>query len=163
MSHSDLGARVRAAFAALLGWFATASIAATSVHPQPFDSATWRAMKEARGTPTIVVFTALDCAYCAAEVDRIKKLLSSRERRDVLLVVVATDGLDGAQGLLDSGKYGGVARMYYFATDELRLRYVVDPRWRGETPYIAVLSGSGPARFAVGHVKEADLDAIPRP
>lgn len=128
--------------------------------PRPFDLDDWRAVTSDRSHARVIVFTTQDCAYCAQEVRRIAAALRERGADRVALQVIALDGRESALELAASGQYDAATRIDYVAGDEQRLRYAVNPRWRGETPYVALIPRDGAIRFALGHASAVDLDAM---
>ena len=132
--------------------FATASPSKV----ERFDAKTWAQLQKELPRPAVVVFTATYCATCPALIDRIADVLAKRGvKRDIVAVVIdeATP-----RELLDSHHYRNASRLFAFDGNEAALRYGVDPRWRGLTPYVALLSADK-AVFIAGTPSDAQFEA----
>jgi hypothetical protein len=63
--------------------------------------------------------------------------------------------------LLTAPHYRLADRLMAFDGEPVRLRYGVDPRWIGVTPYVALLAVGAPApRFVMGAPGKADWAAL---
>jgi len=113
---------------------------------QPFGRGSWQDLRETHaGTPKVVHMWGLTCAPCLVEMPHWGALL--REHDGFKLVMIAADPvaqdparltatLDAA-GLTDADNW-------VFADDfGDRLRYEIDPRWRGELPRTLLIDGNG--------------------
>lgn len=125
-----------------------------------FDDHAWDAMKTGVRTPTVVVFTATWCAHCPAVFDQLARAIAQRRLKADLVGVVMdrAPGEDDA-ALMANTHYRQTARLFAFDGQAARLRYGVDPQWRGVTPYIVVLAPGRPVRVKVGPPSEADIVA----
>jgi hypothetical protein len=87
-----------------------------------------------------VVFTTTDCAYCPATIRRFAKEIQQRKLQATLIAVVmdVAPGDTDAQ-LLGDAHYQPAHRLLAFAGPPVKLRYAVDPTWRGVTPFVALL------------------------
>jgi len=114
--------------------------------PQPFERGSWQALRAAHaGRPTVVHLWGLTCAPCLTELPHWGAL--RRERPDLNLVLIAADpvpeqparagatlaksGLDGAESWIFADRFAD------------RLRYEIDPRWRGELPRTLLIDRAG--------------------
>lgn len=126
------------------------------VKVERFDSKTWTQLQNDLPRPSVVVFTATYCSNCPALIDRIvQKLAKQGLKRDIVAVVVdeATP-----QELLASHHYNAATRLFAFDGNEATLRYAVDPRWRGVTPYVALLSAPDKVVFIAGSPTDAQFE-----
>ena len=122
-----------------------------------FDLKIWSQLQKELPRPSAVVFTATYCANCPALIERISQALASRGlKRDIVAVII--DEADPSE-LLKSEHYRAATRLFLFDGNETALRYGVDPRWRGVTPYVAFLSGSNQVKFIPGTPSAAQFDA----
>lgn len=112
--------------------------------PVPFDLDSWPQLVHSAGKAA-VVFTSTHCVHCPGLV---ADLLRDRNQRQqsYRILVVTTDG-----GASDLGKppYTEADGRYFFRGNTQALRYVVNPSWRGVTPYVALI-GPGGAQFYSG-------------
>jgi hypothetical protein len=83
-------------------------------------------------------------------------LAKGQMQGDVVAVVIdeATE-----RELLASKHYVRASRLFLFTENEAKLRYQIDPRWRGVTPYVALLSSGGRTTFAAGPPSAAHIEA----
>ena len=59
-------------------------------------------------------------------------------------------------------EYRHADRLFAFAGQAAAIRYAVDPRWRGVTPYVSFLVRDRPAVGVTGPPARADIDAWDR-
>lgn len=110
--------------------------------------------------PLAVAFWSLDCAHCKEGLAALDKL--RKQRRNLTLVLVQADAEDqadeGARRLKHFG-IGGSERWIF--ADELheRVRYAVDPAWRGELPRSYLYGPDCQREAATGTLKAAQLQA----
>jgi thiol-disulfide isomerase/thioredoxin len=123
---------------ALLG-LAVALLAATAASAgelRVFDPDSMRAIeREYAGSPFIVALWATDCPPCRHEL----ALLSgfSADHPEVPVVLIATDPYDNAEDVdevLESFALPGADTWCFGGAGAERLRYTIDPDWRGEMP-----------------------------
>lgn len=110
--------------------------------------------------PLAVAFWSLDCAHCKEGLAALDKL--RKHSRNLTLMLVQADAEDQAdEGARRLKRFGiGGSERWIFA-DELheRVRYAVDPAWRGELPR-SYLYGPDCQRVAVtGTLTAAQLQA----
>lgn len=139
---------VNAASAAALTLGAVAASAAPGA-VEPFDAATWQALRKDVARPTAVVFTATWCAVCPQVVaDLQRELRANKPDAQLLAVVIDAEPADAA--LLRSPHYRGVDRLYAFAAPAAQVQHAVNPRWRGVTPLVALLSPGAAPLWSTG-------------
>lgn len=124
---------IRAFFAAL-ALLASASLSAAEL--RPFDAQSPKTIKQAlAGKPFVLVFWSLYCAPCREEMAQWGAL--QRKYPNVPIVLVSTDSIQERRTVESFlGRYElGRVQTWIFA-DEFaeRLRYAIDPSWRGELP-----------------------------
>ena len=111
-----------------------------------FKRGSWQEILHAHaGRPTIVHFWGLTCGPCRVEMPQWGKLL--RERTDLNLVVIDADLIpnqveDASDMLAKTGLAG--AENWIFADPFIeRLRFEIDPSWRGEIPRTILIARDG--------------------
>lgn len=103
---------------------------------QVFDAKSMQAIEqEHAGSLFIVAVWATDCPPCRREL----ALLSgfSADHPEVPVVLIATDPPDNAEGVdrvLESFALPGASAWRFGNAGAERLRYTIDPDWRGEMP-----------------------------
>ncbi len=146
----------------LLSFSCAATLIASEANAAPeiverFEQDTWQQLQHTLPRPAAVVFTATYCASCPAVIARVNEALRKRALTRPVVAVVIDEASDEA--LLNSHHYTAASRLFLFADNEARLRYRVDPRWRGETPYVVLLSQNKAAAFIAGMPSDAQIDA----
>jgi hypothetical protein len=142
---------------ALIMFFLPMLVMASPKKVESFDAKSWARLQKELPRPAVVVFTATYCANCPALIGRISRMLKQRGlRRDIVAVVI--DDADPAE-LLKGAHYRDATRIFLFDGNEATLRYGVDPRWRGVTPYVALLGLPDSVKFVAGTPSDAQFDA----
>lgn len=112
------------------------------------------------GKPFVLAFWSVDCAYCPAELKHLDALV--RERPDIQLVLVSTDGAamqPQASARLAELLPASQAERWIFAGDDPdRLYFAVDRKWHGELPRAYFYDGAGGVRGMSGQVAPSWLD-----
>lgn len=100
--------------------------------------------------PAVVMFWALDCAYCREEMQALAPWL--RRQRGIALATINTDGAElaaqSAPVIARAGLPAGNA--WIFADVPERLRHEVDPAWYGELPRTHLLGRDGSVETVSG-------------
>ena len=111
-----------------------------------FKRGSWQEILRAHaGQPTIVHFWGLTCGPCRVEMPQWGKLL--RERTDLNLVVIDAglipNQVEDASDMLAKTRLAG-AENWIFADPFIeRLRFEIDPSWRGEIPRTILIARDG--------------------
>lgn len=138
---------------------APAALAAAS-RLEAFGGDTWQALQRDAARPAIVVFAATDCVHCPSVIARIEAQRQKVKPRPALLIVVM-DAAPSDTALLRDAHYKPADRLLAFDGEAQKLRYGVNPRWIGVTPYVAMLAGGGAApHFVMGAPGERDWQAL---
>jgi thiol-disulfide isomerase/thioredoxin len=122
-----------------------------------FDAKTWAQLQKDLPRPSVVVFTATYCSNCPALIDRIAEKLAKQGLKKNIIAVVVDEA--APRELLASHHYKVVSKLFAFEGNEATLRYAVDPRWRGVTPYVALLSAPNKVMFVAGTPSDAQFEA----
>jgi len=121
---------------ALLAALLAAPIWAQAADPRPFDAASPRAIDAAHaGKPYVLVLWSLYCEPCRDEMAHWKAL--RRRYPGVPVVLVSTDSPGERATVVEFLKRydPGAVESWIFADEySERVRYAVDPAWRGELP-----------------------------
>ena len=156
--HATL--RFAAAAALLAGLSAAGPAAAAPRAVEAFESGSWARLQATLQQPTVVVFSTTDCAHCPVVFEMLSRQIRQRQLKASLVAVV----MDVAPGDDDTGlrrdrHFQRVDRLFAFAGQAPALRYAVEPRWRGVTPYVVFLAPQRPALAVTGPPSTADVDA----
>ena len=112
---------------------------------KPYARGSFAELRQAHaGRPLVVHFWSVTCAPCLAELSDWARLASEKKGIDIVFVNVdgEHDRVKAGARLEKAGLAGAVH--YGFADDFLdRLFFEVDPTWRGELPFTAMIDSSG--------------------
>lgn len=149
-----------AAATALLAGLSAGPAAAAPRAVEAFETGSWARLQATLKQPTVVVFSTTDCAHCPAVFEMLARQIRQRQLKAKLVAVVMdlAPGDDDA-GLKRDRHFQGVDRLFAFAGQAPALRYAVEPRWRGVTPYVVFLTPQRPALAVTGPPSPADVDA----
>ncbi len=104
----------------------------------PFDAASPAALLQAySGRPFVLVFWSVNCAPCLVEMAQWRTY--RRAYPGIPIVHVATESLEQSAdivAILDRYDPGGAGHRAFADDFSERIRYAVDPAWRGETPKV---------------------------
>lgn len=135
----------------------TATASAGELRPFTADSLP-AIQKQFAGRPFILTLWSLTCHHCAKELQTLGKL--ARSERSLPLVIVSTDTPDDARELHAVLKRHGLDRLgtwvFADAVPE-RLRYAIDPAWRGELPRSYLFDAAHRREAHSGLMSEARL------
>lgn len=146
----------RLLLAALLA-LGSATVAAGELRPFKTDSLP-AIQRQFAGRPFILTLWALTCHHCVKELQTLGRL--ARTERALPLVIVSTDTPDDAPELRAALKRHGLDRfdtwVFADAVPE-RLRYAIDPAWRGELPRSYLFDAAHRREAHSGLLNEAQL------
>lgn len=125
---------------------------------EDFDATTWGQWQKTLPRPAIVVFSTTYCATCPDVMASLAASVKDSGGR-VPIVVVIMDA-DGKRARAHAAHFGVADRIFAFRGQEAALRYSVDPRWRGVTPYVALFGKAGAPTFATGQPSAAQLQPL---
>lgn len=138
----------RSAAAVLLALSAAAAAQAAPQKIEAFDAQSWQRFQAELPRPSAVVFSTTDCTHCPAAIATVAQQLKKGKKK-IPLIVVVMDG-DGHPQLLQDAHYRQASRLFVFAGQTAALQYAVNPKWRGITPYVALLPENGAATLIAG-------------
>jgi hypothetical protein len=126
---------------------------------EPFTAATWKSWTVPGLKPAAVVFTTTDCEHCPAVIAELRQRIESMPQPRPLLRVVVTDAGNLTPVTSAARWYAMADERRVFEGNELAVRYAISPRWRGETPFVALLSPRSTPSLFVGHPAATEMDA----
>jgi thiol-disulfide isomerase/thioredoxin len=148
---------------ALMAVLAAASAAlAADGELRPFKRGSWQQIRRAHeGRPIVVHFWGLTCGPCRVEMPKWGRLLE--ERSDLRLIAIDADLVPNAAELVKAelAKTGlAGAENWMFADDFVeRLRFEINPRWRGEIPITLLIAGDGKMTTIEGAADSGEVRA----
>lgn len=113
-----------------------------------------RVIAAGKGKPLAVVIWSLSCDYCEPSFDA---LANAKRSKGLQVVTIATDRADDPEAaqLIQKklSRHGLAANGWAFGTAPAeRLRYDIDPKWRGEMPRSYWSKGDGKMRAYSGMI-----------
>jgi thiol-disulfide isomerase/thioredoxin len=126
----------------------------------PFKRGSWEEIRRASGgKPMIAHFWGLTCGPCRVEMPEWGKLLA--EERRVRVVVIHADPLPNSmvpvQDMLAAARLQDAENWIFDDSFRERLRFEIDPKWRGELPRTLLISTSGEVTALLG---SADMAVV---
>ncbi|MDP3842692.1 MAG: hypothetical protein Q8Q81_08865 [Oxalobacteraceae bacterium] len=134
--------------AALLLALSSAAAQGAPQKIEAFDAQSWQRLQQELPRPAAVVFSTTDCTHCPAAIAAVAEQLK-KSKEQTALVVVVMDG-DQHPGLLQDPHYRQASRLFVFKGRSAPLQYAVNPKWRGITPYVALLPQAGAVKLVLG-------------
>lgn len=149
----------RVAHAVLTLWLAFGAASALGGELRPFAADSLPAIhKHFAGRPFILTLWSLTCHHCVKELQTLGKL--ARSERNLPLVIVSTDTPAEAREIQAALKRFGLERFDTWVFDDAvpeRLRYAIDPAWRGELPRSYLFDAAHKREAHSGLLGEAQL------
>jgi len=126
----------------------------------PFKRGSWQEIRNAHaGQPTVVHFWGLTCGPCRVEMPEWGRLL--QERTDLKLVVIDADLIPNEAGAAVEmlAKTGLASAENWIFDDSFveRLRFEIDPQWRGEIPRTMLIARDGTTTTIEGVADQAQV------
>jgi thiol-disulfide isomerase/thioredoxin len=154
--------KVRAFIALLFNGLLATTVSAVDGDVRLFKRGSWEEIRRAHmGQPSVVHFWGLTCGPCRVEMPQWGQLL--QERTDLKLILIEADLVPNelkavAQMLAQSGLEN--AEKWIFADDFVeRLRFEIDPQWRGEIPRTMLIARDGSTTIIEGPAEPAEIRA----
>ena len=124
---------------------------------EAFDGQSWQRFQSELPRPSAIVFSTTDCTHCPTTIASIAQQLKQRKTPVPLIVVV----MDGEQqpGLLQDPHYRQASRLFVVKGQTAALQYAVNPKWRGITPYVALLPQAGDVKLVLGNPSTPDIES----
>lgn len=126
---------------------------------EAFTATTWKSWTNPASPPSAVVFTTTDCEHCPAVIEQLRQHIGTMPAPRPTLRVVVTDAGNLTTVTAGARWYALADARHVFEGNELAVRYAVSPRWRGETPFVALLAPRAAPQLVAGHPAAATLDA----
>ena len=149
-----------AALLIVLGLGLTSAALPAADSARPFVAGSYREILAAqRDRPLIVAFWSLACAHCLEELPILRTW--AERHPQARLVLVSTDAAENSAAVTAMLRTHRLARheSWVFADDlPERLRYEIDPRWRGELPRSTLRGRDGTVYTIVGKLDPVELD-----
>ncbi len=150
---------MRAVLIALAAAVALLPAVAGAAELRPFGRGSWQQIVAAHADrPTVIAFWSLGCPPCIAEMPLWRDLAENHP--EVAVVLVATDPAEESERLSRVLARHGVAGLetWVFADDFVeRLRFEVDPAWRGELPRTHLLAPGKQPQVVTGLLEKPAL------
>lgn len=129
----------------LLATLACAAAPAAALEFKPYGRGVFAKLRETHvGRPFVAHFWSVTCPPCVAELPEWAKIVAQKQGLDVVFVNADQSG-DQPRAAARLEKAGLAALIHYGFADDFadRLYFEVDPSWRGELPYTALVDAEG--------------------
>jgi hypothetical protein len=125
---------------------------------EDFTATTWSRWQKELPRPAIVVFSTTYCPNCPEVMASLAASVREAGGRVPLIVVIMDP--DGRRERAFAAHFRAADRIFAFRGQEAALRFSVDPRWRGVTPYVALFGAQGPPAFVAGQPSAEQLRPV---
>lgn len=126
--------------------------------PKPFVQGSWQSIQDAHaGQPLAVHLWSLTCAPCLVELPLWARL--AKDHPHLRIVLISTDPAEDAPRMAATLARAGLSGLesWHFADPFAdRLRFELDPKWRGELPRTLLVAPGG----QVTAVRGSDMAAV---
>ncbi len=131
-----------------------------TIETRPFVRGSWHQLLAAHADkPTIVHFWGLTCAPCLTELPHWAEMQRDRPGMNVVMIASdpASEDTEELTATLAEAKLNNVESWAFADAFHEKLRFEIDPTWRGEMPRTMLIGRDGKARVMSG---VADLQEI---
>ncbi len=119
----------------------------------------WQRLLENTPRPAAVVFTATDCTHCPAVITSLAAQKSTLNFH-LATVVMDAEPLSDAPESKKANHYALADAVHPYSGKTHALQYAVNPKWRGVTPYVALLKTDGSIRYVLGQPSPQQLEDL---
>ena len=131
---------------ALASAFGLSTLAGALPRFEDFTASTWAQWQKDLPRPSVVVFSTTYCPTCP---EVFADLAATVKKDHVPLIAVVMDA-DGRNDVAHLKHFAHADRIFVFRGQEAALRFSVDPKWRGVTPYVALFGPDGAPSLVAG-------------
>ncbi len=133
---------------------------ADNVNLKPYQSGDWSSLvKTANGTPIAIHFWGVTCPACVKEMPLWGNFVKSHQNAKVIFIQVDDVSPESMQKMLNKAGLEKANNYYVAAPFDDRLRFEIDPKWRGETPTTILIDKNGKATRKTGLVNFQQLQS----
>ncbi len=133
-------------------------VKAESINLKPYQNGDWSTIvKSANGQPLAVHIWGVTCAPCVKEMPKWGKYLAKHKDDKVIFMQVDDVSVGMMEKMLLKANLGEADNYYVSTAFDERLRYEIDPKWRGETPITLLIDRTGKSERQVGPVDFSKL------
>lgn len=133
---------------------------ADNVNLKPYQSGDWSSLvKTPNGTPIAIHFWGVTCPACVKEMPLWGNFVKSHQNAKVIFIQVDDVSPESMQKMLNKAGLEKANNYYVAAPFDDRLRFEIDPKWRGETPTTILIDKNGKATRKTGLVNFQQLQS----
>ena len=137
----------------------SASMAETGVL-KPYQGGDWTSViKTDKGSPIAIHFWGVTCAPCVKEMPQWGKFVAANKKANIIFIQVDDVSPDMIQKMLAKANLSEAKNYYINSVFDERLRYEIDPKWRGETPITILIDKNGKALRKTGPMNFSQLSS----
>lgn len=133
---------------------------ADNVNLKPYQNGDWSSLvKTANGTPIAIHFWGVTCPACVKEMPLWGNFVKSHQNAKVIFIQVDDVSPESMQKMLNKAGLEKANNYYVAAPFDDRLRFEIDPKWRGETPTTILIDKNGKVTRKTGLVNFQQLQS----
>ncbi|ABP33896.1 TlpA family protein disulfide reductase [Polynucleobacter asymbioticus] len=111
---------------------------------KPYQKGDWKTlMKPYAGQTVIIHFWGVTCAPCAKEMPLWGKFLAQNKNANIVFIQVDDVSSESVIKMLNIANISSSASYTLATPFDDSLRYEIDPKWRGETPFTLLIDRNG--------------------
>ena len=127
---------------------------------KPYQSGDWASIvKATNGSPMAIHFWGVTCAPCVKEMPQWGKFVAANKKANIIFIQVDDVSPDMIQKMLAKANLSEAKNYYINSVFDERLRYEIDPKWRGETPITILIDKNGKALRKTGPMNFSQLSS----
>lgn len=131
---------------------------AEPMHMKPYQQGDWSSIiKSANGEPMAIHFWGVTCPACVKEMPQWGSFIAKNLNLNIVFIQVDDVSLEMIMKMLSKAKLDNANNYYVSSPFDERLRYEIDPKWRGETPITILVNRKGQANRKTGPINFPEL------
>ena len=134
------------------------SVWADNAALKPYQKGDWKAlMKTYAGQSVAVHFWGVTCAPCVREMPLWGKFLAQNKNANIIFIQVDDVSSESVMKMLNAANIHSNTSYSLISPFDDSLRYAIDPKWRGETPFTLLIDKDGKVIRKTGSI---DFDKL---
>jgi thiol-disulfide isomerase/thioredoxin len=133
---------------------------ADPINLKPYQQGDWSSIiKSANRDPIAIHFWGVTCPACVKEMPQWGTFVEKNKNLKIIFIQVDDVSPEMIKTMLSKAKLDGANHYYVSSPFDERLRYEIDPKWRGETPITILVNRKGQANRKTGPMNFSQLSS----
>ena len=127
---------------------------------KPYQQGDWSSIiQSANGDPIAIHFWGVTCSACVKEMPQWGTFVEKNKNLKIIFIQVDDVSPEMIKKMLSKAKLDNANNYYVSSPFDERLRYEIDPKWRGETPITILVNRKGQANRKTGPINFSQLSS----